>query len=295
MKAIGFGFMEGGTVTRGACAGNARPWFYRLPRSRALVVHSGLANRGIPLIMHDLQKTSSPFVDFPLNVSVAPTNDVMICDETLAIDDCLQGLILLEDLAAMQMATINISCPNTSGGEPFTKPDALDRLLTQVDALQLAVPLFLKMPSSLSWRDFSRLLDVAVKHSVSGVTIANLTKDRRLVDRRDALPGAVMGSISGRPTFNQSNQLISKTYRRYGDRLTIIGVGGIFSADDAYTKIRMGASLVALVTGVIYEGPQLIGQINQGLAKRLRQDGFRSITDAIGADVRIRKAPRKRG
>lgn len=292
IKAVGFGFMEGGTVTRGACSGNARPWFYRLPHSRGLVVHSGLANHGIPVIARSLQRTSLPPGGFPLNISVASTNHPSINSVPLAIDDCVEGLILLEQVNAMRMVTINISCPNTSGGEPFTKPDALDQLLSRVDELSLTQPLFLKMPINLPWREFSKLLAVAARHSVSGVTIANLTKDRRIVDKQDALPSAVRGGISGKPTFERSNRLIRATYQSYGERFTIIGVGGVFSAEDAYAKIRSGASLVALITGMIYQGPQLIGQINQGLVELLRRDGFSSISAAIGSDVRAKQKAR---
>ena len=93
------------------------------------------------------------------------------------------------------------------------------------------------------------------------------------------------GGLSGKPTWEQSNELIRRTYKAYGDRFVIVGVGGVFSAEDAYTKIRLGASLVALITGMIFNGPQLIGQINQGLAKLLERDGLSSITEAIGLDA----------
>ena len=92
------------------------------------------------------------------------------------------------------------------------------------------------------------------------------------------------GGISGKPTWELSNELIAETYKNYGDKLVIVGVGGIFSAKDAYKKIRLGASLVQLITGMIYEGPQLISEINQGLVRLLRKDGFSNIREAIGID-----------
>jgi dihydroorotate dehydrogenase (fumarate) len=290
LKAIGFGFMEGGSLTFRACDGNPRPWFYRLPKTKSLVVHAGLANEGVEAITVRLQAyPANTFEHFPLNISVAKTNSPEACDEKNAIQDYIGSLKKIKKSGVGNMITLNISCPNTFGGEPFTTPARLEHLLAEVDKLRLDQPIFVKMPVNLEWREFSQLLRVIVKHAVTGVTISNLTKDRRRAHLKDILPDDVQGGLSGKPTFELSNELIAKTYRHYGDRLTIIGVGGIFSAEDAYTKIKLGASLVELITGMIFEGPQLIGQINRGLVKLLHQDGFTSISEAIGSGNR---APR---
>jgi len=121
--------------------------------------------------------------------------------------------------------------------------------------------------------------------NVVGVTISNLAKDRSILDLKDPLPDAIAGNLSGKPTVISSNKLIRQTYLTYGDRLTIIGVGGIFSADDAYTKIRLGASLVELITGMIFCGPQLIAEINDGLVRLLERDGYADIGQAVGVDA----------
>ncbi|MAG12068.1 MAG: dihydroorotate dehydrogenase (quinone), partial [Parcubacteria group bacterium] len=110
----------------------------------------------------------------------------------------------------------------------------------------------------------------------------NLCKDRSRINPRDRIDSDIKGGLSGAPTQQLANELISQTYRMYGDQLVIIGVGGIFSAADAYEKIKRGASLVQLITGMIYEGPQLIGEINIGLVKLLREDGFNHVSEAIG-------------
>ena len=123
-----------------------------------------------------------------------------------------------------------------------------------------------------------------VRHDIQGVAIGNLLHDRSTVDERDALDSSIPGNLSGKPTRKVSTELIRQTYAAYGDKLVIIGIGGIFSAHDAYVKIRAGASLVALITGMIFEGPQLIGEINAGLERYLKRDGFATIRDAIGAD-----------
>jgi len=287
MYAVGFGFMEGGSITFRPCAGNPRPWFYRLPKSKSLVVHAGLANHGASAIIDRLRTEARSLpVDFPLNISVAKTNSPEAVSDADAIDDYIGSLSLLKGAGIGAMYTLNISCPNTYGGEPFTTPAKLDKLLAEVDTLKLKKPVFIKMPIDLTWDKFCHLLKIAAQHDVAGVTIGNLTKRRKSL--RDHLAQSIKGHLSGRPTREQSTYLIDQTYRKFGDRFTIIGVGGVFSAEDAYEKIIHGASLVELVTGVIFEGPQLIGQINRDLTKLLRRDGFANVATAVGSAHRDR-------
>ena len=283
LRAIGCGLMEGGTVTNLPSDGNPRPWFHRLPQTQALVVHAGLTNHGLDTVL-PLVKTIPAHVrgDFPLNISTAPSNVPSINTTKKMIGDCVKGLKKIKKSGVASMITVNLSCPNTTGGEPFTEAKNLDQLLTAIDSLQLPVPVFLKMPNQLSWTAFDTLLSVAVEHEISGVTIANLVKKRSLVDIKDPLTDATPGGVSGRPTFKPSNELIKKTYKKYGDRLTVIGVGGVFSAEDAYEKIKCGASLIELITGMIFEGPGVIGQINRELVALLKRDGYDHISQAIG-------------
>ena len=285
LKAIGFGFAETGSITAKPTVGNARPWFQRLIYTQSLIVHAGLANEGVAAIMTRLSGYSAKtFEDFVLNVSIAYTNDKTIKNDAQCIDDYLFSARQVQRSGRASMVTLNISCPNTYAGEPFTNPDKLDQLLSGVDALGLSQPVFLKMPSDLSWKEFDTMLQVASRHQVAGVTICNLTKSRDLVDARDTTKELIRGGLSGVPVRNLSNELIKKTYARYGNRFTIIGVGGVFTAEDAYTKIKLGASLVELITGMIFFGPQRIGQINRELAQLVRQDGYGSIHEAIGVD-----------
>ena len=287
MKAIGFGFMEGGSLTYEKCLGNPTPWFARLPKTKSLVVHVGLANQGVKTIMLRLrQYAPSTFTNFPLNISVAKTNSMKAASETAAILDYVGSLRVIKKSGIGSMVTLNISCPNTYGGEPFTTPEKLDPLLQHVDSVKLQQPVFVKMPSDLEWSKFEALLAVIVRHRVTGVTICNLAKDRSALTLKDPLPDHILGGLSGKATWELSNRLIHQTYLKYGDRLVIIGVGGVFSAEDAYTKIKLGASLVELITGMIFVGPQLIGQINKGLVGLLQTDGYSNIGQAIGADAR---------
>lgn len=285
IKSVGFGFMEGGTITFQACKGNKRPWFYRLPKTKSLVVHAGLPNEGTKKIMHRVDNyPKGTFNDFPLNVSVAQSNVKNVDTLDKAIDDYVKGIKDIVTSSDAKMITLNISCPNTYDGEPFSDPRAMEKLLKRVDTLKVKQPIFLKMPSHLKWNQFEQLLEVVKKHDVAGITVSNLAH-KHDVSFKDILPDDVKGGFSGKPTFKLSNDLIYQTRKKYKDRFVIIGVGGIFSADDAYTKIKLGANLVELITGMIFEGPQLIGQINRGLAIRLHRDGFESISDAVGCDT----------
>lgn len=284
LGSVGFGFMQVGTVTLKSYGGNPKPRLFRLPKSKALVVYYGLKNIGVKRIVKRLK--NKRVSDLLIGVSVGKTNSKETANTKGGILDYYDCLKLVKESGVADFYTINVSCPNTFGGEPFTTPIKLDKLLSKLMSLKLKKPVLIKMPINLKWFAFKKLLDVCVKHNVAGVIIGNLNKDHKDVNVKDVIPSHVKGGVSGRPTWRLSNDLISKTYQSYGEKLVIVGVGGVFSADDAYEKIKRGASLVQLITGMIYEGPQLIGQINRGLVELLERDGFKSIGDAVGAYYR---------
>lgn len=282
LKSIGFGFMEGGSLTLHECAGNPGPWFYRLPKTKGLVVNAGLANHGVKRIIDRLLSyPSTTFTAFPLNISIAKTNSPNACTEAAAIADYIGSLKALKRANLGTMYTLNISCPNTYGGQPFTTPELLEKLLTSVDAVRLNVPVFIKMPAHLEWSQFKALADVASKHSVAGLTISNLVY-REQIKLKDHLPDNIKGKISGAANASIANDFIRRTRQTYGNRFVIIGVGGVFTAEDAYEKIKLGANLVELITGMIFEGPQMVGQINEGLTTLLKRDGYTNISQAVG-------------
>ncbi len=284
---LGFGFATVGSVTAFQCDGNPRPWFYRLPHSQSIVVNAGLANHGSDVIIKRIHDYSDQQIgSFPIVLSVAKTNSCNVVSIEEGIADYVTTVHRAQAEPRVQVIELNISCPNTYGGEPFTTPDKLERLLAAVDAVKPKQPVYIKMPVDLAWPDFSALLDVAVKHKIAGVTVSNLTKHRSVISPDDKLPDNVRGHLSGKPTWESSNNLIRQTYLHYGDKLTIIGVGGIFNAADAYTKIRLGASLVEVISGLMFVGPQLPAQINDGLVKLLKRDGFTHISQAIGVDAK---------
>ena len=280
LPSFGFGFSTVGSITLHPYAGNPPPRLYRLPASEGIVVNYGLKNIGTKLINERIQASR---VSTPVVVSIAKTNSQATCDDESGVADYVGSFQQVANQDKVAMAEINISCPNTFGGEPFTTPERLELLLAALDAIPCSKPVVIKMPINLAWPGFQALLDVILRHRVVGVTVGNLNKDRSSDKIHDTIPVGLKGGISGKPTYDLCNELISKTYQYCGDKLIIIGVGGIFSAQDAYEKIKRGASLVELITGMIYEGPQLIGEINAGLVELLEKDGYKNIKEAIGA------------
>lgn len=284
---LGFGFGTVGSITAGQCDGNPRPWFYRLPNSKSLVINAGLANHGSVEILKRIHDFSDDAINnFPIVLSVAKANSQTVVSEKEGIEDYVATVKRAKNEKRIKIIELNISCPNTYGGEPFTTPEKLERLLKAVSKVGAKQPIFIKMPIDLAWPEFSKLVDIAIKYKVAGLTVSNLYKKRELAELSDPLPDTVKGNLSGKPTWKQSNELIRQTYIKYGDKITIIGVGGIFTAEEAYIKIKLGASLVEIITGVIFNGPQLAAEINDGLVKLLQKDGYSHISQAIGVDAR---------
>lgn len=279
LPSVGFGFEEAGSITGERCEGNAKPRVWRLPKSKGLVVYYGLKNDGCETIAKRLRGMN---YTFPVGISIAKTNDASTIGMEKGISDYEKAFRAFVDIG--DYFTINISCPNAFGGEPFTSPESLDALLQRLDQMKTDKPLFLKMPVDVSIAQLDALVMVADRHRVHGFIMSNLTKkrDRQEIDQTE-IQGIDKGGISGKPTSSASNALIAHLYKTTGERYTIIGCGGVFSSEDAYEKIRQGATLIQLITGMIFEGPQLIGEINRGLVKLLKQDGYKNIHEAVGA------------
>ncbi len=281
LPSIGFGFAQIGTITNLPYGGNTKPRMYRLKKTKSIVVNFGLKNIGADKIVSKLKKAK--IENFPLGISIGRTNCKEAGELEKGVQDYSECLKKVIESDIGDLYTINISCPNLYGGEPFTTPEKLKYLLEAIYSYSILKPVFIKMPVHLPWNEFNELCKVATSFNVEGLIIGNLAKDRVKVNIKDNLPDHIQGHLSGMPVQTLSNELISKTYKNYKDTFVIIGVGGIFSAEDAYEKIKRGASLVQLVTGLVFEGPQLIGQINKGLVRLLDKDGFDNISDAVGA------------
>lgn len=278
MKSTGFGFTEVGSVTGEPCGGNPGKRLWRLVQSKGLAINYGLNNAGAEKLYEKLSKEK--FL-LPVGTNIAKTNCKATVDVQAGIADYAKAYRLFAGIG--DYSVINISCPNAFGGEPFTDPEKLELLLSEIEKIPTKKPIFVKIAPDLTEEAVDKILEISIKHGVKGFICTNLTKDRnnqKIVEKD--LPE--VGSISGKPIEDLSNKMIAYVYKKTAGKSVIIGVGGIFSAEDAYKKIRLGASLVQLITGMIFEGPQLISEINQGLTKLLKKDGFKNISEAVGRD-----------
>lgn len=280
LPTLGFGFAELGSVTQHAYAGNAGKRLTRIPELQSIAVNFGLKSKGVHSFAATVRRAGP--AEIPLNISVARTNGTPKCTVEEAAADYVASLKVLTAEQVGELYTLNISCPNAATGELFTVAENLEVLLTAVDKLNLQQPLLVKMPLR-PWAEFSPLLEVVARHRVQAVTISNLLKDRSGLPVKVA--DDIKGGLSGAVTRELSDELIRRTYLAYGQQLKIVGVGGIFSPEDAYRKLRLGASLLELITGMIYQGPTTIAYINAGLAELLKRDGFSNINEVIGIDA----------
>ncbi|OGK11255.1 dihydroorotate dehydrogenase (quinone) [Candidatus Roizmanbacteria bacterium RIFCSPHIGHO2_01_FULL_37_16] len=286
--ALGFGFQTIGTITNLAYEGNPKPRLGRLPKSKSLMVNKGFKNKGASEVIRKLSNLVIKDFEIPIGVSIGRSNSAMLPTLKQSIQDITESFKKFERSSVKHSYyELNISCPNIIHGSnvSFYPPKNLSQLLSAVQKIKIKKPIFIKMPIELSDRDILNILNVVIKYKIPGVIIGNLQKNKNdpaLV--KEEVKKWKVGNFSGKPTFNRSNELIKLTYKKFGKKFIIIGCGGIFSAKDAYTKIKLGASLVQLITGMIYQGPQLIPQINLGLIDFLEQDGFKNIKDAIGVN-----------
>ncbi len=242
------------------------------------MVYYGLKNEGCEAITERLaQKT----FQIPIGMSVAMTNcrDNLVIES--AIKDFAKAFRVTEPIGSY--VTVNISCPNTQGGQPFVDPENLEQLLTALDGIPTKKPVFVKLSPDLSRSELDALLAVIRLHRVQGIICTNLTKKRNNPKIFDEHVPQV-GGMSGKVVQDLSDRMLAYIYKKEQGRFVLVGCGGVFTAEDAYKKIRLGASLVQMITGMIFEGPQVISQINQGLATLLKKDGFTHISQAIGAD-----------
>lgn len=284
LHAIGFGFGTIGTITNQPYEGNPAPRLGRLIRSRSLIVNKGFKNEGIDAIVKKLSGRTFPL---PTGLSIGKTNSHEAMTQEEAVADIVTAFKKAE-VAHIPFSyyELNISCPNLHGHVTFYPPENLRTLLTAIMALKPTKPLFIKMPIERTDDEMTAMLRVIVDLPVAGIILGNLQNNRQdPAFVKEEVEHASAGHFSGIPTRRRSNELIRLAYRETGKKITIIGCGGIFSAEDAYRKIRLGATLVQFITGMVYEGPQLAAAVNAGLIDLLKKDGFKNISEAIGIDA----------
>jgi len=223
----------------------------------------------------------------PLGISIGKTNTLDIKSQKSAIEDILQAFSIFETSNIKNAYyELNISCPNLFGNITFYPPKNLEELLNEIDRIKLKKPVFIKMPINETDTATIKMLDVILRHKITGVIFGNLQKDRtNPAIIKEEIKWKV-GNFSGLPTQKRSDELISLAFKHSKNKLIIIGCGGVFSTEDAYRKIKLGASLVQLITGLIYEGPLLVAKINKELSENLKKDGFKNISEAIGTGIK---------
>jgi dihydroorotate dehydrogenase len=284
LYALGFGHIEIGSVSCDFSPGNPKPRLFRLPVDRAVVVNYGLPSQGAEAVAARLAKTERVR---PLGINIVKTNRGQNAppeDAEEIIDDYTRSASILKDLG--EYLCLNLSCPNTKdGGEFFGERSHVIRLLTALSGLGIRCPLFLKVSPLGGVRAIEALLEAVDGFDLVSGFIFNLSpgKPGNLITRGYVLE-AMPGAVSGKPVEAFLNNSISEMYARMDrNRYHIIGSGGVFTAEDAYRKIQLGASLVQVLTALIYEGPFAVKRINQGLCRLLERDGFKHISEAVGS------------
>lgn len=287
LSEIGFGFAELGSITGEPCAGNPKPRLWRLPHSQSILVYYGLKNDGVEKIAAKLkEKWKGNNLSFPVGISAAKTN----CKETIVLEKGIADYCkVLEGFREIgQYYTINISCPNSFGGLDFSDPKRLERLFQAMQKKKLfCKPVFLKLSPDSTLAELDALIALSLHYKITGLICSNLVKKKENALLAEKERNKWMhGGVSGAPVKKHALRQIAHAYKKSNGKLVLIGCGGIFTAEDAYEYIKNGTSLVQLITGMIYQGPQVISAINQGLVTLLKKDGYANIQEAIGVQVR---------
>ena len=285
LAALGFGFIEAGTVTYHPQAGNKRPRLFRLPLDQALINRAGFNNKGAA---NFVKRVADNKPDCVLGVSIGKSKVVELKD---AVDDYLKSFELVYPIA--DYIAVNVSSPNTARLRELQQADQLEALLkalqTRNDKLATKtgrsglLPLLVKLSPDLEKDELEQVVKVAQRHQIAGLIATNTTTKRvGLRTNAETVKAFGEGGLSGAPLRPRAAKAIARLYNLTGGALPIIGVGGIFNANDAWELIAAGACLVQVYTGFIYEGPSIAKDINEGLRRIISSEGFVSFDEAVG-------------
>ena len=286
LAALGFGFIEAGTVTYQPQPGNERPRLFRLPLDKALINRAGFNNQGARAFAERVGKNRP---DCVLGVSIGKSKVVSLEE---AVGDYLKSFEAVYPVA--DYVAVNVSSPNTPRLRELQQADQLDELLRALQERNLrlsaqpdgrgALPLLVKLSPDLSREELQSIVAVAQRNKVAGLIATNTTTARDMLKTgADAVQACGAGGLSGAPLRRQSREMIATLYNLTGGLMPLIGVGGIFTAADAWEMISAGASLVQIYTGFIYEGPAIARNINDGLRRIVSREGFVSLDEAVGS------------
>jgi len=291
ISSFGFGFMEVGAITAQAQPGNPKPRLYRLPEDDALINRLGFNNEGAAALAIKLARLRARggWPKIPLGINIGRTKIVETKDAVADFLACFSALFPYGDFF-----TLNVSSPNTPHLRDLQEQSLLRELLGAVQEKNRALaarvqtgakPIFVKIAPDMEFSQVDEIIEVVLQTQLTGIIGTNATaflrEGLRSPHRREP------GGLSGRPITALVTQFIAHIYQATQGQLPIIGVGGIFNAQDAYEKIQAGASAVQIYTGWVFEGPGAVKRINRGLLRLLERDGLKQISEAVGTSVRI--------
>lgn len=286
---FGFGFVEVGTVTPKPQDGNERPRIFRLTKDKAIINRLGFNNLGAEIFARNINRILPEITDLSLILGI---NIGKNKDSEDAASDYL--LLLQKFYKTASYITINISSPNTKNLRDLQKEEKLDVFLSKImkrknelkELHKKNTPILLKIAPDLVLSEQEKIAEIVLKNKIDGLIISNTTIDRdiNLKSKSSLEPGG----LSGAPLFRKSNLVVKNFYKFTKGQIPIIGVGGIFSAADAYQKIRWGASLVQIYSAFIYQGFGLVEKIKMELSEMVKKDGFTNISQAVGIDAEVK-------
>jgi dihydroorotate dehydrogenase len=289
-SSLGFGFAELGTVTYYPQPGNPRPRLFRLPLDKAALNRMGFNNSGAAVMAKLLSESQQNLISIPIGLNLGKSK-VTPLEE--AASDYLNSFRLLKDCG--DYFVVNVSSPNTPGLRSLQDAAMLSSILDLLQKENTSQkPLFVKIAPDLEWEAIADIISLSQTYHLAGIIATNTTI------RRDQLKTQVIeqtgksiqeeaGGISGVPLGDRSTEIIRFIAAQTQGKMPIIGVGGIFSPEDAWEKITAGATLIQVYTGWIYEGPMMVRRILQGLLSKLEQNGLNSISQAVGLQVKSKK------
>jgi dihydroorotate dehydrogenase len=288
-KGLGFGFAELGGVTWHAQPGNPAPRMFRAVSDQALINRMGFNNPGAEAMASTLRlwREHGRWPNHPIGINLGKSK---ITPNERAAEDYANSFRLLRPLA--DFFVVNVSSPNTPNLRQLQEKSALDEILAALQEINGTEkssggkPLLVKVAPDLSFDALDEILELAAKRNLAGIVATNTTITRpETKDQKLRRIYSEAGGLSGRPLGRRSSEVVRHIFKQTRGALPIMGVGGIFSADDAWEKITAGASLVQVYTGLVYEGPALVQKIVRGLQRKLVERGMESLRDAVGSGV----------
>ena len=290
-SSFGFGFAELGTVTYLAQPGNPKPRLFRLPLDKAALNRMGFNNRGAEAMAARLKSIGVNSLSIPIGINLGKSKVTPLPE---AANDYLNSFSLLKDYG--NYFVVNVSSPNTPGLRKLQDASFLASILTALQQENsLRKPIFVKIAPDLEWEAIADIIALAKTSELAGIIATNTTIRRdglktQAIEITGNSPEQEAGGISGKPVRDRSTEVIRYIYQQTGGEIPIIGVGGVFSAEDAWEKITAGATLIQVYTGWIYQGPMMIRRILEGLLVKLEQNKLNSISEAIGLQVKQQKS-----